>query len=1085
MQANVFRFIVRRPPQRLSETELADMSVETHPAGQEKTRLLTDLLDKRTQGDRAGMQSLSRVFLDRGAPATIGSFDELATPIKALDQWLSKKQPDLTAELFVTFVQDLVNIPISAFVKSQAYLGDRRRVGDTLLAQMIAGRQRQRVPAFLARTMRIFGILEQFVREEKRILTPGNIEKALKAMILLPAALYPLPRPEDREAVAREKAFGKRLEAYKVLEVRAKEVASKISRHEAAIDEIMAGYEFDRGRELERANKNTPPTPLDNSADDRPQPVAILPRPTPHEVSSVLSAEATELLSDPTIGLLSAMRINVLRIHVVETVNRLENHISTLARNLYKRGGGDPHFVMIGGILTTAEGYNNAGSNFELPTHETASCPMPDDCALTGPESPQAEDQDLPKGPGDLASINITTDELMVVEQTLRRYELGEVAHIENVLLGERKDRTHRRKENKEEFTFIETENIEDTERDLQSTDRFELQAESSKVINSDTSLGVGLTVSGKYGPTVEFSANTSFSRDTSREESNSTATSFSRDVTERAVSRVQQRVLERRTKREMLEVEETNFHQLNNVLGNDHIAGIYRWVDKIYRAQVINYGLRMQLEIMIPEPAAFMKYAMAGHKSAGIDLLKPQEPGYCKPGTSSFVPLSPQDICASNYMFWVTRYDATGVKPPPPAMKIVGKAFDNKNVHKGIDTVSDSEIRVPDGYRAERAWIIDGGVTSGTKPEITALVGRHYLTDTPEHHTKPLNGEDGDLPVSLMAFDIRAYQVNIEVECRLGQEKYQAWQLETYEAIMIAFNDKIAEYDGRLAALQIQQGVVISGNNPLRNEKLIRDELKRSAISIISGQHFDSFSALRKGVGEEGYPQVDLSRVALEGPYIRFFEQAFEWEHVAYLFYPYFWGRKDDWIKNILLDDNDPMFADFLRAGAARLLVPVRPGFEEAVAGFLVNGWLMVDGEDLALPAGEGLEDDSAVLPLLSMLAEVKARQGYDGTEGEGLVDVTNGSANVSGVGTNFTSVFDTQREIHILGTKYLIAAVTSETAVILDRPYEGNSQAGLHYSLGVQLIGEPWQVRVPTSLVFLENSVSSLPVFGQTPGP
>ena len=30
--------------------------------------------------------------------------------------------------------------------------------------------------------------------------------------------------------------------------------------------------------------------------------------------------------------------------------------------------------------------------------------------------------------------------------------------------------------------------------------------------------------------------------------------------------------------------------------------------------------------------------------------------------------------------------------------------------------------------------------------------------------------------------------------------------------------------------------------------------------------------------------------------PYVRFFEQAFEWEHIVYFFYPYFWGWKPAW---------------------------------------------------------------------------------------------------------------------------------------------------------------------------------------------
>lgn len=1087
MQANVFRFNISRPPRRLSAEELAKQSVLTHPAEQPDTDLLLDLLDA---DGREDMRSRARRFLARrplthGGGEAIRSLDDLVTPIKALDQWLSERRPDLTAESFVEFTESEVGMPIADFVKSPEYLRDRPRVGDALLAHIIAGRQRRRIPAFLARALRIFGVLEQFVRDEEHLLTPGNIETALKALILLPARLYPLPRPTDRAAVERERLFNKRLEAYKLREERAKDLANNIARHEAALEEIMAGYELDRRRDLARASENEP-LELEDDGDrgDRAVPFMIAPRPSARETASTLSARAVDLLSNQTTELLSSLRIDVSRINVAETVDRLENRLATLADALYDNNGGrgDPSFVVIGGGLTIAEDYSGADYHVERPTRDSTGCPMPDDCRDTDPESSEAGDRELDPGPGDSASIAVTVNELMLVEQTLQRYELGEIAHIENILQGERKNRTHRRKETTEEITFIETESVEETERDLQSTDRFELQTESSRVVSEDTSLGASLTVSGKYGPSVEFSANTSFGRDTSREESNSTATSFSRDVTERAVSRIQERVLERRTRRELLEIEETNLHELNNTLGDDNIAGIYRWVDKIYRSQVVSYGLRTRIEVMVPEPAAFLRFAMANQRSASIDLEKPRKPGYCKPGTSTFVELSPRDICAANYTFWVARYGATGVKPPPPTMRIVGKAYENANMHKSYHAVSDGEIRVPDGYRAQRAWIVDGhAVVRGTSEDdftLDAYVGRRFLTDTPQHHNKALNSEDGDLPVSLIAVNMLAYVANIEVECRVAKEKMEAWQLATYEAIMIAYNDKLAEYEDRLAALEIEQGVAISGNNPLRNEQFMRDELKRSAISIVTGQHFDGFSALRKGITPEGGPQLDLSRLPVEGPYIRFFEQAFEWEHMAYVFYPYFWGRKDDWSKNVLLDDSDPMFAEFVRAGAARVVVPVRPDFVDAVASFLANGWLLADGEDLALPGGEDLSSLSG-LPLLSILAEMKARQGYDGTKGEGTVDVTNGSADVSGASTNFTAQDDVGREIHIQGTKYVIRAVATTEAITLDRPYEGTTASGLNYFLGVQYVGESWQVRVPTSLVFLENGTSSLPVF------
>ncbi len=1082
MQSNVLRFNISRPPSRLSDENLAMQSVRTHPAGQADTALLTKLLEGRDAADREDMRADAQQFLEQGGGGVIRSFDGFITPIKAMDQWLSKHRTDLSAEAFFEFVQgqDGTGMSVEAFVKSAEYARDRTRLGDTFLAHVIAARQRHRMPGILARALRICGVLELFAAHEAHVLVPGTFKSALKALILLPDRLYPLPRPKDEEAIHRNRQFEESKAAFKVREEEAKKIAGKIAQHENAIGEILAGYQFDRQRDLLQARENEPLTAAEVDEGRRNEPKVIGPRPSQRETASILSNEAVDMLSAQTTQLLSSLRIDVTRLNTVETVGHLEKRLAGLARDLYVNNGdnGDPAFVMIGGALHSVDDFNGAGRVVERPSGESTACVMPDDCTPATPENPVADDQPLEPGPGDPAAIAVTVKELMLVEQTLQSYALGEIAHIENVLKGERKDRTHRRKETTEDVSFFETESVEETERDLQSTDRFELQMESSKVVSQDTSFGAGLSVSGKYGPTVEFAANSSFGRDTSRQESVGTATSFSREVTERAVSRIQERVLERRTRREQLEVEETSLHELNNIRGDDNIAGIYRWVDKIYRSQVVNYGLRTRLEIMVPSPADFLKFAMANNSAATANLEKPRKPGYCRPGTSTFVPLNAQNICAQNYMFWVTRYGAKGVKPPPPQMQIVGKSFDNKNISKGTDTVSDGEIRIPAGYKAQRAWIVDGGVSIGSDYTLDAYVGRRYLSDTPQHHNKALNGEDGDLPVSLLAHKMAAYVVNIEVECILGTEKYQEWQLATFDAIMVGYNERLADYEDRLSAIELEQGVAISGNNPLRNEQVMRDELKRAAISIISGQHFDRFSAMRKGVTPEGAPQFDLARAALEGPYIRFFEQAFEWEHIAHVFYPYFWGRKDEWSTTAMLDDTDPKFAEFLRAGAARVIVPVRPDFNDAVASFLANGWLLADGEDSGLPGGEDLSSLNG-LPLLSILAETKARQGYDGTKGEGSIDVTQGSANVTGTDTNFIEDFFVGREIQILGVKYTITAVSTPEAITLDRPYEGATAGGVPYVLGVQYVGEPWQVRVPTSLVFLENGESSLPDF------
>jgi hypothetical protein len=109
----------------------------------------------------------------------------------------------------------------------------------------------------------------------------------------------------------------------------------------------------------------------------------------------------------------------------------------------------------------------------------------------------------------------------------------------------------------------------------------------------------------------------------------------------------------------------------------------------------------------------------------------------------------------------------------------------------------------------------------------------------------------------------------------------------------------------------------------------------------------------------------------------VRFFEQAFEWEHLVHFFYPYFWGWKPGWSHRMLLDDVDPLFADFLRAGAARVVFPVRPGFEAAVLHYLETGEICAGG-----PAPD--VTDPLYVPIIKEIQEATGAPGNEVPQGE-----------------------------------------------------------------------------------------------------
>lgn len=57
----------------------------------------------------------------------------------------------------------------------------------------------------------------------------------------------------------------------------------------------------------------------------------------------------------------------------------------------------------------------------------------------------------------------------------------------------------------------------------------------------------------------------------------------------------------------------------------------------------------------------------------------------------------------------------------------------------------------------------------------------------------------------------------------------------------------------------------------------------------------------------------------------------------MSYSLYPYYWGKRQDWKQLFQSDDDDATFRSFMQAGMARMVVTVKPGFEDAVIYFMI----------------------------------------------------------------------------------------------------------------------------------------------------
>ena len=68
----------------------------------------------------------------------------------------------------------------------------------------------------------------------------------------------------------------------------------------------------------------------------------------------------------------------------------------------------------------------------------------------------------------------------------------------------------------------------------------------------------------------------------------------------------------------------------------------------------------------------------------------------------------------------------------------------------------------------------------------------------------------------------------------------------------------------------------------------------------------------------------------------VKFMHEAFEWENMSYFLYPYFW---QDIETAFDIEHSDSLRRDFLRAGWARVIVPIRPLYEEKVLAYSYSG--------------------------------------------------------------------------------------------------------------------------------------------------
>ncbi|ODT05868.1 MAG: hypothetical protein ABS58_14010 [Mesorhizobium sp. SCN 65-20] len=460
---------------------------------------------------------------------------------------------------------------------------------------------------------------------------------------------------------------------------------------------------------------------------------------------------------------------------------------------------------------------------------------------------------------------------------------------------------------------------------------------------------------SGSYGP-VSMTVTTGLNSTSENRQAAKASAQRAREVTEKASSRTRQEhkvSIKLETKKG---VEDSSFRTITNPSDKAVRIDFYRMMRK-WRIEHYRYGLRLTFDINIPNPGARL---WAKYRDLRLYDQQIREP---------FVfTLAPDGLTDGN---WQTESSKLGTAiDPPPAEKqslSITKLLDQDKVATEI-----FEWGAPEGYilqdqvKGQGTWV-GAGPTPGmylpppsgsTVPNIQIQPGSLTNSGSFKLTTEAAGGAT-HMAVPVIFLPSEQIALTLSIGAVRRPEAFASWR---QKAWTVLYEAALARHQQRVAKIQEmrdQLWIELNGKDTLSLRRLEREELIRQTLLWIFGPSFEtdttSTSAILKWILDheqfdkqdedpefQDYhklPQQWWSQLYNFGLVVKFLQQAVEWENLLYFLYPYFWGSDDLAREKMLFEHSDPNHRDFLRAGYARVVIPVRPGFEKDFITFLDTG--------------------------------------------------------------------------------------------------------------------------------------------------
>lgn len=458
-----------------------------------------------------------------------------------------------------------------------------------------------------------------------------------------------------------------------------------------------------------------------------------------------------------------------------------------------------------------------------------------------------------------------------------------------------------------------------------------------------------GATTSGSYGP-VSVSVSVGLSSSAEDRQALKESTQSSREITEKASARTRQEHKVSVKLENTRGSEDQSYRTIHNPHEDKALRVDYFRMMRKWRVDHFRYGLRLTFDVAIPNPGATL---WARYRELSDLDLQIRQPFTFPLGQAEITDLTWDDLAKEHGL---------ALEPPPPeTMSIsVSRRFEGGKPVEGA-----FEWIAPPGY--SMGADVKGGFTywgpAGmptllfVNPASIQLNPSGPGSGSGELTTKGVAAGD-KLTLPFLRSDQYEVQMVLVAGARRTARTYGEWQQRIWNALR---EHALAKHQARQAQLQEKRDRLwahLAGKDTLTLRRMEREELLRGVLTWLIGPDFEVAPGavsmvLKKILNREEndipdeLPQapvltsLDWQTVSGFGDLVKFIHHAVEWENLLYFLYPYFWGSDDLGREKLLFDHPDPLHRDFLRAGYARVVVPIRPGYEEKFTQLLDTGSL------------------------------------------------------------------------------------------------------------------------------------------------